>query len=199
MPDCLICCGILRRELEQMFAEHAGGSDRNVKRIYLEPALHVDLVKLKEALAGALADVVGEGGSPFLVYGRLCHPEIESLAGEYGASVASADNCIQMLLGEDMARIDAEARTFYLTPGWLENWKQIFIKGLGWDSIDARQNFGIYERVLFLDTGVMPFEEEKILEFFDYTQVPVEVRRVGLENLHQLIQVILKETGPGVY
>lgn len=107
----------------------------------------MDLVKLKEAPAGALTHVAGEGSSPLMMYGRLCHPEMESLAGEYGASLVPAGNWIEMLLGEEMARIDAEASTFYLTPGWLENWKQVFIKELGWDSTDARQNFGIYERV----------------------------------------------------
>lgn len=195
MPECLICCGILRREVEQVFVKHAAGEYCDVKRIYLEPALHVDLNKLKEILSSALANVAKEGSSPKLIYGRMCHPEMEFLAGKYGAAVAPSCNCIEMLLGEDMARIDAEARTFYLTPGWLENWKEIFIKGLGWDSVDARQNFGGYERILLLDTGVMPLEEERILEFFDYTQVPVEIRQVGLDNLFRVLKNLLFDKG----
>jgi hypothetical protein len=38
-----------------------------------------------------------------------------------------------MLLGPEMARLDSEAKTFYITGGWLENWRHIFIDGLKWD------------------------------------------------------------------
>ncbi|HHW42402.1 MAG TPA: DUF1638 domain-containing protein [Desulfotomaculum sp.] len=194
MDRCLICCAILRPELEHLFAELAADSgEDDLPRFYLEPALHVDLDKLKQALASALSATAGEGKRPLIVYGRLCHPEIESLVGEYGAKISPAVNCIELLLGEDMAAIEKEAKTFYLTPGWLENWKQIFVEGLGWDSIDARQNFGMYDRILLLDTGVTPLDEEKILEFFDYTQVPVEIRQVDLENLRCNIRLLLEE------
>ncbi|MDQ0287695.1 hypothetical protein J2Z49_002826 [Desulfofundulus luciae] len=193
MNRVFVCCGVLRPELEKVFAELAKDKGVAEERIYLEPVLHVNLDRLKQSLAGALSGAVGEGKRVLAIYGYLCHPEMEALVKGYGALVSTARNCIEMLLGEDMARLDAEARTFYLTPGWLKNWKQIFIEGLGWDSIDARQKFGLYDRILLLDTGVMPLDEEEILEFFDYTRVPVEIRRFKLQNLRYLVQKMLKE------
>ncbi|MDN5347673.1 MAG: hypothetical protein PWP65_1237 [Clostridia bacterium] len=187
MSKCLICCGILQKELEQIFNESFADNNNVSARVYLEPALHVDLDKLYSILEDTLANLSRKNKKLVLVYGANCHPEMEVLARHFGASTIPARNCIEMLLGEEIIKVNQEAKTFYLTPGWLENWKNIFINGLGWDSIDARQNFAVYNRILLLDTGVTPLAEEKILEFFDYTQIPVETRRIGLQNLRKLI------------
>jgi len=55
------------------------------------------------------------------------------------------------------------------------------------NSVDARQNFGIYDRVIILDTGLLPLDEEKVLEFYDYVQVPVEIMPVELDNFKEII------------
>jgi len=96
-----------------------------------------------------------------------------------------------MLLGEKMAELDAEAKTFYLTSGWLENWRKIFMEGLGWDAVDARQNFGYYDRILLLDTGIVPIDDMNLLEFYDYAQVPVETMPVDPDNLRILLKQLL--------
>lgn len=189
---CLVCCGILRRELEVLFRGACGNNQNAPDVVYLEAALHVDFKKIHAALQNALTDLSRENRRLTLVYGQLCHPEMEELARQFGARVIPARNCIEMLLGEEMAKIDQEARTFYLTPGWLDNWKKIFIEGLGWDSVEARQNFGFYDRILLLDTDVTPLAEEAILEFFEYAQVPIETRPVGLQNLQRLILTPLR-------
>lgn len=170
-----------------LFREACGNNQNAPGIMYLEAALHVDLNKIHAALQNALTDLSQENRQLTLVYGQLCHPEMEELARQFRARVIPARNCIEMLLGEEMAKVDQEARTFYLTPGWLDNWKKIFIEGLGWDSVEARQNFGFYDRILLLDTGVTPLAEEAILEFFEYAQVPIETRPVGLHNLRRLI------------
>ncbi len=112
---------------------------------YLDAGLHVEPDKLAEAMTTAL-DNLGEP-EPTVVIGTLCHSEMEKIAAEKGARVLKATNCIDMLIGEDkMKELEAEARTFYLTSGWLENWEKIFIESLKWDTIDARQNLGFYDR-----------------------------------------------------
>ncbi|GAV23252.1 DUF1638 domain-containing protein [Carboxydothermus pertinax] len=191
MSKCLICCGILQKELEQIFKE-IGNRNNVPERIYLEPALHVDFDKLKTELESTLANQQKKSEKLFLVYGLQCHPEMKVLAQNYKATVIPAQNCIDMLLGDKINFVNQEAKTFFLTPGWLENWKSIFINGLGWDSITARQNFGFYERILLLDTGIKTFKEEEILEFFDYTQIPIETHEISLHNLRQLVLDTLK-------
>lgn len=178
----LLCCGIVARELDHLLKE------RNVEISYLDPALHVDLDKLAVALESSMQRV---GEDTALILGTKCHPDLESLTAGKGMRGIQAQNCIEMLLGDKMARIDSEAKTFYLTGGWLENWRRIFIDGLKWDEIDARQNFGYYDRIVLLDTGMWPIDDELILEFYEYTQVPIEIIPVTLDHMRELLEQVL--------
>lgn len=183
MPKKILCCGILRNELEHLL------EGRNIEVNYLDPALHVDLDKLAKQLVASLENIDAEDIP--LIIGNQCHPELAEMTAARGGRVIGAKNCIEMLLGEKMLELDAENKTFYLTGGWLENWRQIFIEGLKWDAVDARQNFGFYKRILLLDTGVVPIDEMSLLEFFDYAQVPVETMSVGLDYFQKLLEQVL--------
>lgn len=179
----ILCCGILRHELEHLLGE------QNADITYIDAALHVDLDKLAQAVTENLRGM--DGNDIPLIIGNQCHPEMEQIAAEHGGRVIQAKNCIEMLLGEKMAELDAEAKTFYLTSGWLENWRKIFMEGLGWDAVDARHNFGYYDRILLLDTGIVPIDDMNLLEFYDYAQVPVETISVDLDNLRKLLEQLL--------
>lgn len=179
----ILCCGILRHELEHLLGE------RNADITYIDAALHVDLDKLAQSVTENLRGM--DGNDILLIIGNQCHPELEQIAAEHGGRVIQAKSCIEMLLGEKMAELDAEAKTFYLTSGWLENWRKIFMEGLGWDAVDARQNFGYYDRILLLDTGIVPIDDMNLLEFYDYAQVPVETMTVDLDNLRKLLEQLL--------
>jgi hypothetical protein len=86
-----------------------------------------------------------------------------------------------LILGLERQReIDSQAKVFYLTPGWLLHWRDIFQQGQGWDEIDARQNMGYYDKALLLDTGTAEYSDEDLLEFFEYTQVPAEIMNIDL-------------------
>lgn len=180
----ILCCGILKQEIEHLTR------DKNIEVKYLDAALHVDFGKLADSLTGALDNMAGDGTA--LVIGTKCLPDMENIADQNGARLMKAGNCIEMLLGDDMARIDAEAKTFYLTGGWLANWRKIFVEGLKWDKVDARQNFGYHDRILLLDTGFFPIDDEELLEFFEYTGVPVEVMSIDLENLRKKLEQLLE-------
>ena len=185
MPKKLLCCGILHNEIEHIMRE------KNVEIRYLDPGLHVDLDKLAEAVTTGL-DALGERNAP-IILGTQCHPEVEQLAAGRGGRLPRFKNCIEMLLGDKLAELDAEGRNFYLSSGWLENWRKIFVEGLHWDEIDARQNFGYYDRILLLDSGITPIDDEKIIEFFDYTQVLVEILPVDLEHLRNEVEKLMRE------
>jgi hypothetical protein len=178
----LLCCGILARELEHLLREC------QAEISYLDPALHVDLDKLAAELEKGMQQVE-EGAA--LVLGTQCHPDLANLIAGKRMRGIQAKNCIEMLLGDEMARMDSEAKTFYITGGWLENWRSIFIEGLKWDEIDARQNFGYYDRIVLLDTGIWPVDDEMILEFYEYTRVPIEMVPVTLDHLRKLLEQVL--------
>ena len=76
-----------------------------------------------------------------------------------------------------------------MAAGWLSNWRQIFEDGLKWDKVDARQNFGFYERIVLLDTELVPIEDEKVSEFFGFTEVPIETVAINTDNLRKLLMV----------
>lgn len=183
MSKKLLCCGIMRHELEHLLRE------QNIDITYINAALHVDLDKLAQSVTNNLREIAGNNIS--LIIGNQCHPDMEQIAEEHGGRVIKAKSCIEMLLGEKMAELDAEAKTFYLTSGWLKNWRNIFMEGLGWDAVDARQNFGYYDRILLLDTGIVPIDDMTLLEFYDYAQVPVETMAVDLDNLRRLLKQLL--------
>lgn len=178
----IIGCGILRHELDYI----TRGKDVDI--VYLDPALHTDIDKLERALVNAI-DSTQEPNVP-LIIGTHCHPDMENLAVGRGVKLAQSQNCIEMFLGDKLNQLNSEGFNFYMTIGWLENWRNIFIEALKWDSIDARQNFGLYDRIIVLDTGLMPLDEEKVIEFYDYTQVPVEIMPVDLNNFKEIISKV---------
>lgn len=179
-PKQFLCCAILKDEIEHVL------KDENVELRFLDAALHVDLKKLLSSVTNAI-QAYDDKENLTLVFGTGCHPEMQDFVTQNGCRVVQAKNCIEMLLGDKMAEMDKECWTFYMTPGWLNNWRQIFEDGLKWDKIDARQNFGLYKRIVLLDTGLVPLEDEKILEFFDYTEVPIEIVSIDTENLRKLL------------
>jgi hypothetical protein len=144
---------------------------------------------MASAITSSLHEIGGDETA--VIIGSQCHPDMCSMVSGHGR-IIQAKNCIEMLLGDKMAQLEAESRTFFITVGWLENWQSIFVEGLKWDSIDARQNFGYYERILLLDTGIMPVDEEKVLEFYDYTQIPIEIMPISLDYFKGLLNQILE-------
>jgi len=190
----IVSCGIfqleLERVLEEIKAEWASADDFKVT--YLTPALHVNLNKLKDGITESLNIVTEE--KIVLFYGSMCHPEISEFTKKYHVIRLQPRNCIELVLGKERQKeLEGSDRVFYLTPGWLQNWQNIFRQGLGWDEIDARQNFGFYDKILLLDTGVCEFKDEDILEFYEYTQVPIEIESVELVVFKGHVAEILKK------
>jgi hypothetical protein len=192
----IVACGIFQPELEQVLRQIRGERPNEclIDVTYVLPALHVDYGKLKDGITGAL-DQVSEP-KKILLFGSMCHPEIGEFTEKYHVVRLIPGNCIELILGKDRQReIEKSAKVFYLTPGWLQNWEDIFRRGQGWDEIDARMNMGFYDKILILDTGVSEFSDEDLLEFFEYTQVPIEIEKVGLavfkENVAKAIEQAL--------
>ena len=191
----IVACGIfqleLERVLEEIKEEWASAVDE-FSVTYVASALHVDLDKLKNGITEALDRVTEE--KIVLFYGSMCHHEVSEFTEKYHVIRPQHRNCIELILGKERQKeLEASARIFYLTPGWLRNWENIFRQGQGWDEIDARQNFGFYDKILLLDTGVSEFNDEDILEFYEYTQVPIEIESVGLDVFKEHVAESLKE------
>jgi hypothetical protein len=181
----IVACGIFQPELEQVLKQirEERSDDCIIDVTYVPPALHIDYDKLKDGITDAL-DHASEQ-KKVLLFGSMCHPELGEFTEKYHVVRLSPGNCVELILGKDRQKeIEKSAKVFYLTSGWLQNWEDIFRRGQGWDEIDGRMNFGFYDKILLLDTDVAEFSDEEILEFFEFTQVPIEIESVDLAVCH---------------
>ncbi|HWR42231.1 DUF1638 domain-containing protein [Sporomusa sp.] len=180
MKVCFLACGIYQPELEEVLAQIRKERlfDCELVVTYLPLSLHVNLKHLKDAVLKALNVITAD--RIILLYGSKCHPEFDEFLKDHHLVRFEQSNCIELILGERMHEIDKSSKTFYLTPGWLINWREVFDSGWGLDEVALRQSFGSYDKILLFDTGVCEITDEMILEFFEYTRVPIEVEQGGL-------------------
>lgn len=183
----LISCGILRDEVEA--ALRLGALD--VPVFYLAPAPCIYPDSLEKQLVKALQKSLEVADEAVVLIG-LCHPDIDEIIARFPARRLSVKDCFDAILGPRRQELDKEANTFYTLPSWLRHWKRALVGKLGWDDVDARQNFGLYKRIILLDAGVSPFSEEEVLEFFDFSATPIEVLQVDLAPLSKLLHENLR-------
>ncbi len=182
-PRKILCCGMLQREVEYLLA----GKDVTVT--YLDPGLHVDFGRLAKTLGQSLREATGQ--APAVVYGQACHPAMVEMVAAHGGRLLEAVNCIEALLGDRLAELDAGGKTFYLSVGWLENWRKMFVEELRCEESAARELFAGYDRLLLLDTGILPLEQEKAREFAVFTGLPVEMIPISLEHLRRRLEEVI--------
>jgi hypothetical protein len=153
---------------------------------FLAPALDVNAALLENSVTEKLESHQGEKN--ILLYGSMCHTEWPRITGKSGSIYPKAANCAEMLLTpEKKKKIDAEGNVYFLTMGGLKQWKEIYGQGHGWDAADARANFGYFEKIIVLDTGVFEISDEDLFEFFDFSQVPVEVMRISMDYFKSVL------------
>ena len=115
----LICCGILRKEVEKLIED----SQLPVEPFFLEAGLHVDYDELEEKLTKAIEECSKDSSrGVIIVYGDLCHPKMKEIIGKHDNVVkVDALNCIDCLLGGHgkLLDIDPNHEYFYLSPGWM--------------------------------------------------------------------------------
>jgi hypothetical protein len=86
-----------------------------------------------------------------------------------------------------MERKAREGLFFYLSPGWLDAWKDIF-RRMNWGMEEARMAMGSFRGSVYLDTlRDASAREMDLLEFFDFTNLPFQVMPVDLSHFKSLI------------
>jgi hypothetical protein len=179
----LVACEIFRQEMEIIAPEIA------CRATWLPAGLHVNLDRLKAALETAL-----EGTQRTVCLYGACHPEIDDLLGRSGGCRLPGKDCVAAFLPEEKRREYEARRAFVMTPGWLRHWREIFRESLGWDEVDARQNFGFYDIVILLDFGLEMIDDMDVLEFFEFIQKPVEIVPADPEQFRRLLLSLVEDT-----
>lgn len=178
----IIACGVFQKEIEALRDELGFPFEAH----YLEPGLHVDFDELKEALKKELESCKGSEGI-IVAYGQ-CHTKIDDILRPYNAKIIDCQNCVDAFITrkgmEDKAR---QGLYFYLSPGWLDAWKEIF-RRLNWGPAEARMQMGSFRGVVYMDTLNDSSQRElELLEFFDFTNLPFEIMPVDLNHFKSII------------
>lgn len=188
----IVTCAVFQTELSHVLSQLEGEIpvDCEVEVTCLKAGLHSRLSTLKEEVRSILDERKDE--KIILLFGSRCHADFEELSKNHEVVRFEGENCISILSSDSGSRI-LDPKTFYLTPGWVMNWKEIFAGDLGLDEISMRQNLGYFERMLLLSNDSVKIEDEQILEFFDVAGVPIEVDYAGLGSFRDLILAAVKK------
>lgn len=186
----LITCPIFARELAAVLPEDAATPTVQLMdyRVHFDPE-----VMAREAARGVRAAGDEGAGVSFLV-GRECESlqPLSNIAEGCGGRLTEGLNCIELFLGREKARKLQENRATVMTPAWME----MISKSIGdghWTVEDARINLGHYDRIILLDFGLEPLSDEMILEFFELSQVPIEILPVTLDHFRQVVDKLLTD------
>lgn len=185
----MIVCGVFQKEIEAL-KEELGFPFR---ASYLSPGLHVDFDELRLALDKELKSADQSGSQGIIVIYGQCHPKIDEILKPYHAALMDCQNCVDAFISRQAVEKKArEGLFFYLSPGWLDAWKDIFNR-LGWDQEIARQQMGSFKGSIYIDTMKDAQErEEELLEFFDFTNLPFTIMPMELDHFKSLIIKAIK-------
>ena len=186
---CLISCPIFRKELESVLA------DLNLSpRInYMHYTIHNNPLVMEEQLQEGVVSASTTGAEVRFLVGKHCKGkrDITEVVENCGGKIPQARNCIDMLIGGKLTKELQKNRTSLMTPAWIRMINQSIAEGQ-WSVTDARLNLGWYNKIVILDTGVDPLSDEQIMEFYDLTQVEIEILPVDLEHFKILLQELLQ-------
>jgi hypothetical protein len=171
----IVSCGIFMSELNKIIPSlrrEMRMKGHEIKVDFLSPGLHIDSNKMETEVIKNLESK--KGTKILLLYGRMCHTKLVSIAKGYNAAVPTEKNCIELLLGPEKKKaLDGSGHIFYLTAGWLQCWREMF---------QDRTAITPCDKMVMLDTGENLISEEELLDFYDFMQVPIETVGISLDD-----------------
>ena len=192
----IVSCGTLSLELNHLRANGFLNAD---KILYTKPGLHEHPMELAKQLKRQLRHAKAYSSKIIVVYGKRCYIDsrdyfktIDTLIQEEGGDTSriEAANCVDALTeGEEREKISQGKKVYWLTPGWIKYWKQIFKE---WDIGLANETFPKNDKAIVLDAlnffdGYCQNYPKKILEFSDWMKIPIESYTISLDRLKKLL------------
>ncbi len=186
---CLIACPIFERELETVLLE----LDLAPEIKYMHYTIHNNPLMMEEQLVEKVADAENTTQNVRFLVGKHCKGKRDMAEVVKGCNgkIPQARNCIDMLIGRELTKKLQKNRTSLMTPAWIRMINQSIADGQ-WSVTDARVNLGWYNKILILDTGVDPLDDEQIMEFYDLTQVEIDILPVDLTHFKTLLRDLLQ-------
>lgn len=191
-PDnetCLIACPIFKRELESVLQQL--GLYPTIK--YMHYTIHNNPLMMEEQLVEKISDAQNAAQQVRLLVGKYCKGkrDMDEVVSDCNGKIPQARNCIDMLIGSELTKELQTNRTSLMTPAWIRMINTSIAEGQ-WSVTDARVNLGWYNKILLLDTGVEPLDDEMIMEFYDLIQVEIDILPVDLEHFKATLIELLQ-------
>ncbi|WP_130470296.1 DUF1638 domain-containing protein [Candidatus Magnetaquicoccus inordinatus] len=179
----MISCGILAREINFLIAKNGWP----VKPHYLDSTLHNHLAQLSGRLQRKLVEQELAGDRCLVVYGS-CHPRMEGMLADYQAIRTASQNCISMLLGQDLFMSELEQGSYFLLEEWAARWREIFLQIFGPKQEVVQEIFqSCHRRLVAVYTPCSDDFLPAAQAAADYVGLPLLRLDVSLEHLEQLL------------
>ncbi|OHD12766.1 MAG: hypothetical protein A2086_07250 [Spirochaetes bacterium GWD1_27_9] len=125
MKKILIGCGILKKEINYLIEKN----NWEIEVFYLDSSLHINFDKLYNGLKFFLEKF--KDREKYVFYG-CCHPQIDDLLKEYNCKRTIGQNCIEILLGNELFTEELTNGAFFLLEDWCLRFDFIFKEFLCW-------------------------------------------------------------------
>ncbi len=184
----LIYCPVFRNELQAVLS-HA--KDFTIHELGYD--VHHHPGSMLQQLNEAIGNSQKKGCEFSLLVGKDCECKVPlgKLADDNNGRLPAHMNCFEIFLGREKTLELQKNRTVLMTPGWIEMITNL-VADDRWTVEDARLSLGWYDRILLLDTQLVPLEDEKIMEFYDLVQVPIEIMTIDLDHFRGVINQLLQ-------
>jgi hypothetical protein len=183
----ILGCGILEKEVRYICKKN----NWDVNFWFFDSSLHCSLKQLSETLLSALKRKLSDKQVVF--YGS-CHPLMDRMLKKESVIRTMGQNCIEMLIGEELFQSELEKGTFFLLEDWALRWDYILLKSFGDCHLDIVKEIFQTDRTKFLAIKTPCSEDfsEKAMETSEVMGVPLYWMDVSLEHLETVLyQAIL--------
>ncbi len=183
-PIVLITCSVFRAEITWLWQHH--WADLSVP--FQNSMLHMHPAKLGQRVELVVGEHLRQGHRVLLIYGE-CFPGMAALEAQPGVARTHGGNCAEMVLGRDEYRRLLREGAFFLLPDWAAQGDRYFKRELGLNRDNASSLMGeMHQKLLYLDTGVVPIPERGLQAVSHHCGLPWEVLPVSLDRLRAVVE-----------
>jgi len=182
----LMGCGILRQEVRFLIEKNNWPVDTQ----FFDSALHCEFDKLAACLTTGLTK---QTGREVVIFYGTCHPLMDRMLDEARTFRTEGQNCVDMLLGNELFTQELLAGAFFLMEEWAKRWERILTKTFGtnnWDLI--REIFGGDRKYLLcLRTPCSGDFSREAEEAGRLVGLPLRWLDVGLDHLEAVLKAAI--------
>jgi hypothetical protein len=199
---CLISCGVLKEEIQQLL--HTRKLDADA--VFVSKYFHVDYNLLEKNLRKTIERTLSNlSRKPVLVYGDLClgpNGEMKQLSAEYGLVKVDALNCLDCLLGGKgkFEEADPNHELMFFDPGMIDFFRdaQKKLKQEGITDTVLTGLFSGIKGIVLLDTLGNAENCKMKIEQLHTGLAILETKKVGLDMLKLVISEAIQRNSENI-